>query len=178
MSDSVNLRTVAHQVPLSMGFSRQEYQSGLPCPSPGDLPDPRDQNHICLLHWQVGSLPLDPWGAQISSDLYIHYWSDSLENTWHFNFLACLWNLNMDANGHNCFFVFFFNKKRKIFWQHVPVLEVQSLNHWISREVFSTITVNVTFWTFGWEKKLSLEILFNSPVTVGSIKLSYKWLLW
>ena len=33
------LRTVAHQAPLSMGFSRQEYWSGLPCPPPGD-PDP------------------------------------------------------------------------------------------------------------------------------------------
>ena len=32
--------TVAHQAPLSMGFSRQEYCSGLPFPSPGDLPDP------------------------------------------------------------------------------------------------------------------------------------------
>ena len=32
--------TVAHQAPLSMGFSRQEYWSGLPCPPPGDLPDP------------------------------------------------------------------------------------------------------------------------------------------
>ena len=31
---------IAHQVPLSMGFSRQEYWSGLPFPSPGDLPDP------------------------------------------------------------------------------------------------------------------------------------------
>ena len=31
--------TVAYQVPLSMGFSRQEYWSGLPFPSPGDLPD-------------------------------------------------------------------------------------------------------------------------------------------
>ena len=30
---------VAHQVPLSMGFSRQEYWSGLPCPPPGDCPD-------------------------------------------------------------------------------------------------------------------------------------------
>ena len=28
------------QAPLSMGFSRQEYRSGLPCPPPGDLPDP------------------------------------------------------------------------------------------------------------------------------------------
>ena len=33
--------TVAHQSPLSMGFSRQQYWSGLPCPPPGDLPDPR-----------------------------------------------------------------------------------------------------------------------------------------
>ena len=32
--------TVAHQVPLFMGFSGQEYWSGLPFPSPGDLPDP------------------------------------------------------------------------------------------------------------------------------------------
>ena len=32
--------TVAHQAPLSMGFSRQEYWSGLPFPSPGDLPKP------------------------------------------------------------------------------------------------------------------------------------------
>ena len=32
--------TVAHQAPLPMGFSRQEYWSGLPCPLPGDLPDP------------------------------------------------------------------------------------------------------------------------------------------
>ena len=31
---------IAHQAPLSMGFSRQEYWSGLPCPPPGDLPDP------------------------------------------------------------------------------------------------------------------------------------------
>ena len=36
---SATLRTVAHQAPLSMGFSRQEYWRGFPCPSPGDLPD-------------------------------------------------------------------------------------------------------------------------------------------
>ena len=32
--------TVAHQAPLSMGFSRQEYGSGLPLPSPGNRPNP------------------------------------------------------------------------------------------------------------------------------------------
>ena len=47
MSDSLwlyglfdTLWTVAHQAPLSMKFSRQEYWSGLPFPPPGDLPDP------------------------------------------------------------------------------------------------------------------------------------------
>ena len=40
MSDSVTLWTIDHQAPLSMGFSRYEYWSGLPCPAPGDLPDP------------------------------------------------------------------------------------------------------------------------------------------
>ena len=33
-------QTVAHQAPLSMGFSKQEYWGGLPCPPPGDLPNP------------------------------------------------------------------------------------------------------------------------------------------
>ena len=36
----VTLWTVAHQAPLPMGFSRQEYWSRLPCPPPGDLPKP------------------------------------------------------------------------------------------------------------------------------------------
>ena len=36
----VTLWTAACQAPLSMGFSRQEYWSGLPCPPPADLPDP------------------------------------------------------------------------------------------------------------------------------------------
>ena len=36
----VTPQTAAHQAPLSTGFSRQQYWSGLPCPSPGDFPDP------------------------------------------------------------------------------------------------------------------------------------------
>ena len=41
VSDSfVTLWTIALQAPLSMGFSRQEYWSGLPCLPPGDLPHP------------------------------------------------------------------------------------------------------------------------------------------
>ena len=44
-----------------MGFSRQEYWSGLQCPLPGDLPDLESSPCLLhLLHWQVGSLPLAP----------------------------------------------------------------------------------------------------------------------
>ena len=51
--------TVAHQVPLSIGLSGQEYWSGLPCPSPGDLPAPElNTSPPCLLHWWAGSSPL------------------------------------------------------------------------------------------------------------------------
>ena len=40
LSNSAIPRSVAHQAPLSMEFSRQEYWSGSPFPSPGDLPNP------------------------------------------------------------------------------------------------------------------------------------------
>ena len=50
--------TVACKAPLSMGFSRQEYWSGLPCPPLGDLPDPGvESGYLNLLHWQACSLP-------------------------------------------------------------------------------------------------------------------------
>ena len=49
---------------MSMGFSRQEYWSGLPHPPPGDLPDPGSNLHLLhLLHQQVGSLLLVPSGS-------------------------------------------------------------------------------------------------------------------
>ena len=49
--------TVAHQAPLSMGFSRQEYWSELPFPSPGDLPDPGIKPRSPAL--QADSLPTE-----------------------------------------------------------------------------------------------------------------------
>ena len=68
MSNSfVTPRTVAHQAPPSVGFSRQEYWSALPFPSPGDLPK-SGIGPECpdLLHWQVDSLLLSHWGSLIS----------------------------------------------------------------------------------------------------------------
>ena len=68
----VTLWTVALQVPLFAGFSRQEYWSRLPFHPPGDLLTQRWNLHfLCLLHWQLGSLPLAPPGKPIY-DRYVH----------------------------------------------------------------------------------------------------------
>ena len=53
--------TLACQDPLSIGFSRQVYWNGLPCPSPGDLSHPGIKPaSLSLLHWQASSLPFAP----------------------------------------------------------------------------------------------------------------------
>ena len=58
VSDSVTPWTVAYQASPSMGFSRQEYQSGLPFPSPGDLPNPGIKPRCPAL--QADALPSEP----------------------------------------------------------------------------------------------------------------------
>ena len=56
--------TVAHQAPLSMEFPRQEYWSGLPFPSPEDLPNPGIEPMSPVSPaLQVGSLPTEPSGT-------------------------------------------------------------------------------------------------------------------
>ena len=55
MSDAATQWTVVSQVPLSMGFSRQEYWSGLPFPSLGNLPNPGIEPRFPAL--QADSLP-------------------------------------------------------------------------------------------------------------------------
>ena len=59
--------TVARQASLSMGLSRQESWSGLPFPSPGDLPDPGIEPRSPTL--QADSLPTELWEAH----RYYHY---------------------------------------------------------------------------------------------------------
>ena len=68
------LWTVDHQAPLSMGFSRQEYWNGLPCPPPGDLSHPGSNLHLlCLLHWQEGSfITTATWIQSLLCDKHIN----------------------------------------------------------------------------------------------------------
>ena len=63
ISDSATPWTVAHQALLSMGFSRQEYWSGLPFPPPGDLSNPGIRPRSFAL--QADSLLSEPPGKQV-----------------------------------------------------------------------------------------------------------------
>ena len=101
--------SAARQAPLSMGFSRQEYWSGLPGPPPGDLPSPgiKLMSLTSNLNWQAGSLPpapprglpcwlrwraerkpfspwfLDPSLGESSFASWFSEWSPSLPSFWY-----------------------------------------------------------------------------------------------
>ena len=69
--------TVAHQAPLSMGFSRQEYWSGLPFPSPGYLPGPGIEPRSPAL--QADALTSEPLGKPCKDYDYSLKWSNRQE---------------------------------------------------------------------------------------------------
>ena len=64
-------RTVAHQAPLSMGFPRHEYWSGLPFPPPGDLPNPGIKPRSPAL--QASSLPPELPGKPFASGVKLKF---------------------------------------------------------------------------------------------------------
>ena len=68
----VALWTVAHRAPLSMGFSRQEYCSGLPCPPPGALSDPGVKSKFpASPALQANSLLTEPSGKPMQDNWYL-----------------------------------------------------------------------------------------------------------
>ena len=76
----VTLWTIARQAPLFMGFSKQEYWSGLPCPPPGDLP-------------HLGIKP----GSLFSAALAGRFFTTSA--TWKVILTACRWQIPSDQTG-------------------------------------------------------------------------------
>ena len=77
------LWTVAHQAPLSMGFSRQEYWSRLPFPIPGDLPDPGIEPASPTL--QADSLLSEPQGKPLVVMQMFSYTRPFLSYAGHFS---------------------------------------------------------------------------------------------
>ena len=94
--------TIAHQVPLSMEFSRQEYCSALPCP-PSEIFSNQELNLylLCLLHWQADSLPLNIQKTKIVTSSPITSWQidgETMETVTDFIFLGSKITADGDCN--------------------------------------------------------------------------------
>ena len=97
--------TVAYQAPPSMGFSRQEYWSGLPFPSPGDLPDPGIEPRSPAFQADAGR-PVNLWATQ-THRLYIYELIYNIKKKrfrfwfWFWNQLFVTWDLFLDSHQAN-----------------------------------------------------------------------------
>ena len=81
---SATLWTVAHHAPMSMGFSKQEYWSGLPCPPPGDLPNPAIKPTSLMPPALAGGFFTisTAWKAHYlpkSAQIHVHWVSDAVK---------------------------------------------------------------------------------------------------
>ena len=115
LSNSATPWTVAHQAPLSMGFSRQEYWRGLPCPPPWDLPNPGIEPRSLMspalagqffttsatgeaLYMHISSVQslsrvqlfATPWAAARQASLSIVLFVKPYSNSIPFKFLSCI----------------------------------------------------------------------------------------
>ena len=94
--------TIAHQAPLSMEFSRQEYWSGLPFPAVGDLPDPGIEP--TSPPWQADSLPLSHLGSPYE---YIHIYKGPYSQSYGFSSShVWMWELTIKKAEHRRIDVF------------------------------------------------------------------------
>ena len=119
-------QTVAHQPPLSIGFSRQEYWTGLPFPSPGDLPDPGIERRSAL---QADSLPTELQGKPLSL-FYFIFWNLYLS---HIYKLLCSFSLKKQNYMHfnsSSFFFFFFLQTWNFIFPRLPTTCSTSGGSW------------------------------------------------
>ena len=91
---SVTPWTVACSAPLSMGFSRQDYWSGLPFPPPGDLLTWGSNTRLLL--WQADSLPLEQPGKPKAKPLTINY-----QPHWHVLILFTEFKISLRSDSRN-----------------------------------------------------------------------------
>jgi len=91
--------TIAYQVPPSMGLSRQEYWSGLPFPSPGDLGNLGIEPGSPTL--QAEALPSEPPGKSILFALYLGTWLWWALSHPYSNHISCHWNWYCFVYGIN-----------------------------------------------------------------------------
>ena len=88
MSNFVTPWTAVHQAPLSMGFSRQEYWSGLPCPLSRNLPNPGIEPRSPTL--QADSLPSKPPGKPMNNGVGSLSFHQGIFSTQESNQVSCI----------------------------------------------------------------------------------------
>ena len=98
--------SIAYQSPLSVEFSKQEYWSGLPFPSLGNLPNPAlNPCFLRLLHWQAGSLPAGPPGSiKNQFKTVVQDWKVTWEETEH-----CGFPRGQDQHSHSLWLYFYWS---------------------------------------------------------------------
>ena len=122
--------TIALQVPLSMGFSRQEYWSGLPFPPPGDLPDsgirtespesPASQGGSLLL-----SCPKCD-SRSSKSELKVKFWEVRLFSRYHYFVSKSCWSCFKPRIDTCVHFKNSTGPADKTFWQLLPQVDLDS----------------------------------------------------
>ena len=158
--------TVARQAPLSMGFSRQEYQSGLPCPSPGDLPHPGTEPRSPAL--QAVSLPTELWTTNYSWALvvcWLFFWYSFLPNSsWNYYVTESVVN----SSCQPCQVVMVVDNKT-IYWAS---RRLSFSRAWIWGCHFTNLNLNGSFFFFFFEVRETIKPLCFIPVKYDLIRKS------
>ena len=143
----VTLQTVVCQASLSIGFSRQEYWSRLPCPSPGDLHDPGTKPRSPAL--QEDSSPSEPPG-KLENKIFI-----PVVELWH--------TLNQ---SHQSLF------RDSIYTNEIKNLVTMSLSHWKTMSIVSAMQ----YWRFPrWVCGIALHAAFTVNSSNNTFRLNRIW---
>ena len=134
--------TVAHQTPLSMEFSRQEYWIGLPFPSPGDLPESGIEPESPAL--QVDALPSKPPGKHIVNYNFCHTEIQLLHFATFFFFLV-IYKFSFEKKYSGSYIAENMGKKIHMQWHEVTGVKsnwihVVDEKHYWSNELYKLST--------------------------------------
>ena len=157
MSDFATPWTIAYQAPPPMGFSRQEYWSGLPFPSPGDLPNPGIEPTSPAL--QVDSLPLSHRGcALVIAKSKLYFWVIYLEERNVIWDVSNLWDITTDTENKVSQTLHQISKSSSHTW--VPKDKKSGSTILLTKErkvkLLSHVRLFVTQWTVAHQAPLSM----------------------
>ena len=140
--------TVAYQAPLSMGFSRQEYWSGLPFPSPGDLPDagiePRSPTSL------TDALPSEPPGKSKATYIVANGKIFFLSHCWIILHCVCMYGVCVCVYIHIYIFFIHSSNDGHLSWFHILAIKNSTIMYMgvpiFLREWFRFLWIHTQKW--------------------------------